>query len=215
LRSENTVAGYASSMAAGELVCAPEKTRAETPAVDAVRGFVFVSGVRWMEQKGKLEDFSRLLPEKLRTQVRTLSATEWVDIETALEVYATCDALNLSIEDQLDVGRFVVLANNGVVVNTLLRLVGRVGSPWIALEHADSLWRRSNRGGAMAVYRITDKSARIECWNAPMARSRFFVTSMRGSVAAGLEPFCGGRVVVNDVAESVRPDFFALRVTWE
>lgn len=201
-------------MAGGELVCKPATSRAETPAVDAVRGFVFVSGMRWMDQKGKLDAFVDLLPTALRDRVRTLSPTEWIDIEDALTVYNACDALELSFEDQLDIGRFVVLANNGVVVNTLLRLFGRVGSPWLALEHCDAMWKRSNRGGAIAVYKINDKTARLEYWNVPLARSRFFTTTMRGSIAAGLEPFCSGRLVVNELNESRRPDSFALRVTW-
>lgn len=200
-------------MGTGELIYAPPKSRTATPPVDAVRGFVFTSGVRWMEQHGVLEKFTTLLPEHLREQVRSLTATEWIPIERALEVYATCDALDLTIDEQLDIGRFVVLANNGVVLNTILRLVGKVSSPWTALQHTDSLWQRSNRGGAIAVYKLNEKSARLELWNVPMARSRFFVTSMRGSIAAGFEPFCG-KVVVAEVTDSMRPDSFALRLAW-
>jgi hypothetical protein len=201
-------------MSVGELVCKPAQSRADTPPVDAVRGFVFVSGMRWFERRGKLDAFLALLPREIRERAPIITAAEWIDVEDALAVYTACDGLDVSPEDQLDIGRFVVLANNGVMVNTLLRLIGRMGSPWLALEHVDSVWRKSNRGGAIAVYKLAEKSARLEYWNVPLARSRFFVTTMRGSVAAGLEPFCRGRVFVTELAESRRSDSFALRVAW-
>jgi hypothetical protein len=179
-----------------------------------VRGFVFSSGLQWMEQKGVAEDFKKLLPEYLRVLVTNLTTSDWVPLAQALDAYAACDALGLPMEEQVELGRFVSAANNGVVVQTISRLIGKLGAtPWTALAHADKVWQRSNRGGAIAVYKVAEKVARLEFWQCPLARSPFFVTSMRGAIAVGAEPFAG-RVVITEIPEMTTSDAFALRVMW-
>ena len=197
-----------------ELVHPPAKSKRDTPRVDAVRAFVFLSGLRWMEQKGVAHKFRELLPEYLRVLVTSLTTNDWVPIDQALDAYAACDALGLSMEEQIELGRFVSAANNGVVVQTISRLIGKLGAtPWTALAHADKVWQRSNRGGAIAVYKVGEKIARLEFWQCPLAKSPFFVTSMRGAIAIGAEPFAE-RVVISEISEMTTPDSFALRVMW-
>lgn len=128
-------------------------------------------------------------------------------------MYATCDALGLSFAEQVAAGRAVSAANNGILVTTVARLVGKLASPWTGLAHFDKAWQRSNRGGAVAVYKLHERQARLEFWRVPLARSPFFITSMRGAIAAGIEPFCG-RLVVNDLPDLTIDDCFALRITW-
>ncbi|CAN5923092.1 hypothetical protein BH11MYX4_BH11MYX4_18310 [soil metagenome] len=64
-----------------------------------------------------------------------------------------------------------------------------------------------------AVRGLVFLSGHLEFWRVPLARSPFFVTSMRGAIAAGIEPFCG-RLVVNDLPDLATDDGFALRITW-
>ena len=208
-----TVRSYPSVMGADELLHPPARSKRDTPPVDAVRGFVFTSGLTWMKQRGLAEKYTELLPEKARSRMLTLTASEWISVDDALVAYAACDGLRLSFEDQIEVGRVVSTANNGIVVRTILRLVGKVASPWNALGHADRVWQRSNRGGAVAVYKLGPRLARLEFWQCPLARSPFFMTSMRGAMAAGIEPFCD-RLVVTEIPEYATPDSFALRMMW-
>lgn len=196
------------------LIHAPARSKGLTPPVDAVRGIVFASGYKWLAEHGHAARYRELLPtQRLRDGVSTVTAAEWISIEDALAVYATCDALGLSFDDQLAIGRAVSSANNGLFVTTVLRLVGKVASPWTALGHVEKAWHRSNRGGAVAVFKLAERQARLEFWQVPLARSPFFTTSMRGAIAAGIEPFCA-RVAVNDVPEQATENGFALRVTW-
>ena len=60
---------------------------------------------------------------------------------------------------------------------------------------------------------FVERVARLEFWQVPLATSPFFVTSMRGAIAVGLEDFCE-RVIVNEVPELLTEDSFALRVAW-
>lgn len=195
------------------LIYSPPRSKRDTPPVDAVRAFVFTSGYRWFSEHDLAERYLALLPERLRGGISTITAAEWIGIEDALVIYATCDALGLSYDQQIAIGRFVSSTNNGLFFNTVARLVGKIASPWTALGHVDKAWQRSNRGGAVAVYKIGERQARLEFWQVPLARSQFFTTSMRGAIAVGIEPFCG-RLVVNDVPDLATSDSFALRITW-
>jgi hypothetical protein len=197
----------------GELLYPPPRSKRDTPRVDAVRGFVFLSGLRWMESHGHLDRYRELLPADLQEKIHFLTASAWIELPDALRIYASLDELKLSMEEQIDLGRSVVQANNGVVINTVSRLVGKVASPWIALQHADKAWGRSNRGGAIAVYKLGEKIARLEFWQVPLAQSPFFVTSMRGAIAFGIESFCD-RVVVTELPDYTTSDAFALRAVW-
>jgi len=196
-----------------ELVHAPPRSKRDTPPVDAVRGFVFLSGLRWMEKQGIADRFRKILDADVETELVTLTTSQWVPLDISLKAYAACDALGLSMDEQIDLGRAVSRANNGVVIETLTRLIGKVVSPWTALGHLDRVWQRSNRGGAVAVYKLGERMARLEFWQVPLAQSPFFVTSMRGAIAVGLEPFCE-KLVISEIPEHTTKDFFALRVMW-
>jgi hypothetical protein len=199
----------------GELLYPPtQETKRNTRRLDAVRAFVFLSGQKWMAEHGLVERHQALLPETLRGRIGTLTATEWVPLSEALAVYAACDALQLSLDQQIELGRAVSRANNGIVIRTMANLAGRLGiTPWIALRSVDRVWQRNNRGGGVAVYKLGERVARLEFWQVPLAQSPFFVTSMRGAIAVGLEDFCE-RIVVTEIPELHTADSFALRLVW-
>lgn len=198
-----------------ELLYPPSrKSRAATPPVSAVRGFVFLSGQKWLAEHGLQERHQALMSPKLRALSVSATATDWIPLEDALGIYAACDALNLTVDQQIELGRHVSRANNGIVIRTMANLAGKMGiSPWVALRSVDRLWLRNNRGGGVAVYKVSERSARLEFWNVPLARSPFFVTSMRGAIAVGMEDFCE-RILIVDLPELLTPDGFALRLVW-
>ncbi|MBS2013879.1 MAG: hypothetical protein JST00_13400 [Deltaproteobacteria bacterium] len=197
-----------------ELLHAPARSKDGVPRLDAVRGFVFLSGLRWIERRGLALRFEELLPPRLRELVTSLTTSDWVPLDDALEVYDALDRLGLEMEEQIELGRAVSQANNGIIVSTVSRLLGTLGtSPWTAFGHYNRVWQRSNRGGCIAVYRVAARVARLEFWRVPLARSPFFVTSMRGAVAIGLEPFCD-KLVTSDVPELASDEGFAIRMAW-
>jgi hypothetical protein len=201
-------------MPAEEFVYPPPQSKRDTPSVDAVRGFVFSSGLRWMEQRQLTARYNALLPPDLQRSWSTRTTAEWIPLADALRTYEACDALGLSVADQIDLGRFVSAANNGVVVATMVRLLGKLGAtPWTALRHVDRVWKRSNRGGAVAVFKLGERAARLEIWKCGLASSPFFVTSMRGAIGAGMDAFCA-RAIVTEVPGSTTADGFSLKVTW-
>jgi hypothetical protein len=189
-------------------------SRARTRRLDAVRGFVFLSGQKWMAEHGLLERHQALMPDEVRARTATATATDWIRLDDALSIYRACDALGLPVDQQIELGEAVSRANNGIVIRTLANLAGRIGlSPWVALRSIDKVWQRNNRGGGIAVFKLGERSARLEFWQVPLAQSPFFVTSMRGAIAAGLEMFAE-RLLVTELPDHLSPDGFALRISW-
>jgi hypothetical protein len=199
-------------MSVDELLYPPARSKQETPPVEAVRGFVFSSGQKWLAERDLLERHRSFLPANLRERV--VNASDWVPLDDALTIYDACDRLQLATEDQIELGRIVSRANNGIFLRTVANLAGKLGlSPWTALRSIDRVWQRNNRGGAVAVYKLGERVARLEFWQVPLARSPFFVTSMRGALDAGIESFCR-RAIITDVPELWSPDGFAVRLAW-
>jgi hypothetical protein len=201
-------------MSVDELLYPPAQSKEATPPVDAVRAFVFTSGQKWLADRGILERYRASLPASLQGMIGQIMASDWLSLDEALDLYDACDKLGLATEDQIDLGRVVSRANNGIFLRTIANLAGKLGlSPWTALRSIDRVWQRNNRGGAVAVYKLGERVARLEFWQVPLARSPFFVTSMRGALDAGIEGFCR-RAIITDVPELWSPDGFAVRLAW-
>jgi len=182
--------------------------------VDAVRGFVFSSGRPWMIERGLMDRYVSFLPVSLQERAFSITALEWIPIDEAMACYAACDRLALPREQQRELGRVVSSANNGPLLETIGRLAGGLGvAPWVPLKSLHKVWLRSNRGGAAAVYRTSERSARIELWRVPMASSSFFRTSMCGALEAGLGLFRKTASVV-DTPDARYADDVVLRATW-
>jgi hypothetical protein len=192
----------------------PPTTRDDTPLVDAVRGFVFSSGRSWFNEHGLMDRYVSLLPAHVSERLFSITALEWIPIADAMACYHACDRLELPPEHQRELGRVVSSANNGPLLRTIGRLAGGLGiAPWAPLKSLHKVWLRSNRGGAAAVFRITDRAARIELWRVPMARSPFFRTSMCGALEAGLTLFRKTASVV-ETQDATHEDDIVLRATW-
>ena len=198
----------------GRLLHPPPQPREQTPGVSGVRAFVFLSGMRWMRERGYLEAFRRGVPERVFALTERTAPLEWVGLDESMTIYRALDALTLPLHEQEELGRFVSDANNGVIVSTMARLAGKLGvSPLRVVNRINSLWLRNNRGGAVAVYELGETALRLEFWAVPFAVVPFFRASMCGAIAVGLEPF-GKELRVTEVPEHLETDGFSLRVSW-
>jgi hypothetical protein len=192
----------------------PPTTAETTPAVSAVRGMVFVSGRAWMRERGLDARYEASLAPSVRPRLHTLTALEWISLDDALVAYEACDALGLGESEQRALGGTVSAANNGFVLETIARLAGGFGvTPWAPLKSAHKVWLRSNRGGAVAVYRITERNARIEIWQTPLCVSPFFRTSLCGAMEHGLRLFRRS-ARVTELPRTLVPHGMAMDASW-
>ena len=115
----------------------------------------------------------------------------------------------------MEVGKTVGTRVHGALLNTLVRLAGQLGvGPWLAVRQAYKLWVRSFRGGAIAAYRLGERTAQLEVTQSVISQSRFFRASFAGVTFAGMEPLCVGLKVQERPAARTKTSF-VLRITWD
>jgi hypothetical protein len=181
--------------------------------LDGMRGSVILLDWRWLRDNDRFDDYKKVLGAA--HPLLDAGASDWVDLPLVLEHYRALDALDMTQSEAVEVGRTVGPRIHGVFLNTLVRLAGQLGvGPWAALGQGYKLWTRSFRGGGVAAYRTSDRSARIEIVQSVIAQSRFHRASFIGVTAAGLEPFCKS-VLVQERADGRTSSSFVLRASWE
>ena len=184
----------------------------EVEPVSAVRGTLLLIDWRWLRENRLFDAYAAALGRS--RALLDATASEWVPFSLGIAHWEALDALELSREQQVAMGRFMGEHAHNIVLATLVRLAGKLGmSPWPALAQCHKLWIRSWRGGAMAAYRTGARSARVELFQASVVGKWSFRTGIVGTVLAGLEPFCHRASVVED-AEARTPTSIALRLTW-
>lgn len=200
----------------------PPPSRAEEPLyalpatlrdLDGMRGAVIFLDWRWLRDNGRYDRYREAVGAG--HPLLDAGASDWVDLPLVLEHYRALDALDMTQSEAIEVGRTVGPRIHGVFLNTLVRLAGQLGvGPWAALGQGYKLWTRSFRGGGVASFKTTDRSARIEIVQSAIAQSKFFRASFIGVTAAGLEPFCKS-AVVQERPEGRTSTSFVLRASWE
>jgi len=179
----------------------------------AVRGSVLVLDWRWLREVGYFEKYEAALGAA--RGLLDITATEWVPFPHGMAHWQALDALGLSPALERDTGKFVGKHLHNVVLNTLIRLAGKLGvTPWAALMQCHKLWMRSWQGGGMAVYRTGERSARLEILNAEVVQSRAFRNGLAGAVEAGVEAFCQKASILEKPDERTATSF-VLRVSWQ
>jgi hypothetical protein len=181
--------------------------------MDGMRGSVIVLDWRWLRDNDMFDRYAATLG--VSHPLLQAAAAEWVDLPLVREHYRALDALGMTHSEAIEVGKTVGPRIHGVVLKTLVRLAGQLGvGPFVALGQSYKLWTRSFRGGGVAVYRTTDRSARIEILQTVISQSRFFRASFIGVTVAALDPFCEN-AIVQERAEGRTDTSFVLRVSWD
>src|SRR6478609_3254903 len=72
-----------------------------------VRGTLLASSIQSLRSRGLFERYSAMLSHNYRDRVLNSVAGEWLDTEIALAHYSACDALGLSVEEQIAMRRDV------------------------------------------------------------------------------------------------------------
>jgi hypothetical protein len=133
----------------------------------------------------------------------------------AADHYRACDALGLSLTEQVDVGHQVSDRVQGSFLLLLLRAARNVGvSPWTVIDHIDTIWNRVFRGGGgTRVTRLGPKEVRCKLAGLSILEIAYLRNAFRGAFLAALERFCQ-RVVVSEVATGRGPGVVVYRLSW-
>lgn len=179
-----------------------------------VRSNVLESSLRLIREQRRFDRYAARLSPALREQLLSLSPGMWVPMELGLAHYGAANALGLTAAEQYENGRQVadrVRSTSLMLVPAIAQAAG--ATMWTVLSHSQRLWDRLMLGGAVAVYKIGPKEARLEGYGAPLAGVPYVLNGWRGMVAGIGELFCR-KIYVHEISRRCSGTSFAFRIAW-
>ena len=144
------------------VVIAPPAPRHAIAVVTAMRSAQIVSSLQLLRARGHFDRYTSLLRDQ-RSEIFSCVPGTWVSMATARAHYRACDALGLSEKEQVAMGEAAAQHARTGWIAQALRIVRASGvTPWSLVGYLDRMWQRSMIGGAVAVYRLGPKEARLE-----------------------------------------------------
>src|SRR3954468_13908019 len=128
-----------------------------------VRGTLLASSIQSLRSRGLFERYSSLLSHSYRDRVLNSVAGEWLRTDIALAHYSACDALRLTVEDQIGMGRDVSKRTHETFLGLIVKMARGVGvTPWVVFPKINSLYTRVFRGGGIQITRLGPKHAKVQ-----------------------------------------------------
>ena len=155
-----------------------------------VRGTLLASSIQSLRSRGLFERYSALLADSHRDRVLNSVAGEWLTIEIALAHYSACDALGLSVEDQIGMGRDVSRRTHETFLGLVVKMARGVGvTPWVVFPKINSLYTRIFRGGGIQITRLGPTDARVHTVGLRPLAITYFRNAYLGMYEAGVGMF--------------------------
>lgn len=182
--------------------------------LEAVRGSILFLDWTWLRTHGRYDEYAARVEAPHRDTLVKAATSDWLGVDFLLAHYRALDGMHLTHADAFDVGRLVGQRSHGALLSTILRLAGGLGaSPWFALGHSHKMWERSWRGGGIAVFRVGERSARVESVGNPAAISPFHRASFSGAFAVGIASLCK-RCRIDEIGRALTDTSFSLSLDW-
>ena len=180
---------------AEECIVALPGPRHTIPAVTGFRSAWVISSRESLQAAGLEERYLENLRQH-RDEVLSSSPNGWLPIRVARAHYRACDAIGLTSQEILAVVRRPQGGKRkSWYTKFVIGAVNAKGTPWEFLSRLDRMWCASANGGALTVFRVGAKQARIECLGCELFDIGYFRQAMRTVFLSMLEQF-GSTVVV-------------------
>lgn len=168
-----------------------------------------------VRERGYGERYAELLPPKHKEQLLGIIAGVWMPMEVAWAHYATCDRLELSTAELVDIGLGATRRANATALSFAVRVARGAGvTPWTILAQLQRIWDRTCMGGGgVAVWKLGPKEARLEVVGFPLAELRYNRITFRGIVGATVELFCE-KLYVKEIPELCDRRSLGFRLSW-
>lgn len=182
-----------------------------------VRGTLLASSIQSLRSRGLFERYSSLLAVSHRDRVLNSVAGEWLTTEIALAHYGACNALQLSVEDQIGMGREVSRRTHETFLGLIVKMARGVGvTPWVVFPRINSLYTRIFRGGGIQITRLGPKHAKVQTLGLIPLGIPYFRNAYLGMYEAGVGMFASNvQVRPLSLAASPPGKDFTLHVEWE
>jgi hypothetical protein len=130
-----------------------------------------------------------------RTSILTCVAGMWMPIAVARAHYEACDSLGLRGDEVAALGNGSGSELRRSWYAPFIAAAKSAPSPWATLTLLDRMWHRSADGGAVGVYRLGPKQARIEYVGCELLDVSYFRHAVRTVLHALAEHFAERPVV--------------------
>ena len=182
-----------------------------------VRGTLLASSMQSLRSRGLFERYSVLLTDGYRDRVLNSVAGEWLTAEIALAHYSACDALRLTVEEQIGMGRDVSRRTHETFLGLIVKMARGAGvTPWVVFPKINSLYTRIFRGGGIQITRLGPLDAKVQTVGLGPLGITYFRNAYLGMYEAGVSMF-GSNVQVRPLSLAAAPPGkdFSLHVRWE
>jgi hypothetical protein len=180
----------------------------------SVRSSLIQSSLQTLRNRGYYERHVPHLPREFHEVILNTLEPTWIPIEAALAHYQACEALDLSEQEQLDMGTAVGDRLQGTFLATMARTGKNLGAtPWIILMNLDRLWDRTFQGGGCACYKLSPKDARCELLELPLAAVPYFRNAYRGVFLVAMNIFAQ-RAFCSIMSARSGPEQITFKVSW-
>src|SRR5438309_95354 len=99
--------------------------------VERVRSTLITAGIANLRALGFLDEWSRGVDAEARDELLTSIAGTWLPVELAFKYYRGCDALNLTHEQGVSIGRSFAARVSGTVLHAVKHVASGIGvTPW-------------------------------------------------------------------------------------
>jgi hypothetical protein len=196
------------------LVPLPESYRG-APMATGCRSTLLVASLGSLERRGHRRAYERNIDPSHLEAITSAVAGVWLPMDLGLAHYRACDALGLTVSEQLELGAEVVVRTTQSFMGTVLiaaRAAGAV-TVWSMLAKFGQVYTRNFRGGGAAVTRMGPKDARIDVLGLPLAAVPYFRMAYLGSVRAAVD-FFAQRAVVAEIRQACSDSTLCFRAPW-
>ena len=182
-----------------------------------VRGTLLASSMQSLRSRGLFERYTTLLSHSYRDRVLNSVAGEWLSADIALAHYSACDALRLTAEEQIGMGREVSKRTHETFLGLVVKMARGFGvTPWVVLPKINSLYMRIFRGGGIQITRLGPKDAKVQTLGLTPLGITYFRNAYLGMYEAGVGMFASNvQVRPLSLAASPAGKDFTLHLRWE
>ena len=159
--------------------------------VTEVKGSMLVASIRGLREEGHYHRYLANLAPQDRELIPFITAGEWVPIGTVLRHYLACDALGLSVSENVRLGDKMATRINSNLVSTIAIIARASGvTPFTILGFAQRAFGSVFRGGGVRVVAVGEKEARFEMFRNPALSVPWHRNGWCGNLRTNLQPLC-------------------------
>ncbi len=156
-----------------------------------IRSTIILSSIDSIRGAGHYDAYIAALAADARDTILSSVVGMWLPIDIGHAHYRACDALGLSTETEVQLGRGTFGRTKGLLLGTAVKLATGAGvTPWTVFPFFQRFWFRAYDGGALRVLRLGPKEAAVELIAFPLATSKYYRHAVRGLLVGVVELFC-------------------------